>query len=179
MTHDGAAWTDVSPAGLPERSTVNVIDASSHDANTAYAAVFARRDTHPYLFRTHNSGKTWEKIVNGLPDAGIVRVVREDPVRKGMLFAGTETGVYVSFDLGDHWQPLQLTLPTSSVRDLTIHGNDLVAATFGRGLWILDDISPLRQLPDLEKSPVHFFKPGTAVRVHWDTHPDTKLYSIF
>ena len=147
----------MSPAGLPERSTVNMIDASSHDPNTAYAAIFARRDTHPYIFRTQDGGKTWEKIVNGLPDAGIARVVREDPVRKGMLFAGTETGVYVSFDFGNHWQSLQLSLPASSVRDLAIHGNDLVAATFGRGLWILDDISPLRQLTEeAEKSRVHF-----------------------
>ena len=180
VTHDGTTWTDVSPAGLPERSTVNTIDASSHDPNTAYAAIFARRDTHPYIFRTQDAGRTWEKIVNGLPDAGIARVVREDPVRKGMLFAGTETGVYVSFDLGNHWQSLQLSLPASSVRDLAIHGNDLVAATFGRGLWILDDISPLRQLTEeAEKSRVHFFMPEPAVRIHWDNHPDTPLERDF
>ncbi len=177
VTHDdGANWSNVSPTGLPERATVNSIDPSPHDPDMAFAAVFARRDTHPYFFRTHDGGKNWEKIVSGLPDAGIARVVREDPVRKGMLFAGTETGVYVSFDCGDHWQSLQLGLPTSSVRDLNIHGDDLVAATFGRGLWILDDISPLRQLNnDLQKSPVHFFSPQTALRVHWDNHPDTPL----
>ena len=177
VTHDdGANLVQVSPTGLPERATVNSIDPSPHDPDMAFAAVFARRDTHPYFFRTHDGGKTWEKIVTGLPDAGIARVVREDPVRKGMLFAGTETGVYVSFDCGDHWQSLQLGLPTSSVRDLNIHGDDLVAATFGRGLWILDDISPLRQLnSDLQKSPVHFFTPQTALRVHWDNHPDTPL----
>jgi photosystem II stability/assembly factor-like uncharacterized protein len=176
VTHDGATWSDVSPTGLPERSTVNVIDPSSHDANTAFAAIFARRDTHPYIFRTRDGGKTWDKIVNGLPEAGIARVVREDPARKGMLFAGTESGIYVSFDFGDHWESLQLGLPTSSVRDITIHGDDLVAATFGRGLWILDDISPLRQLSDdLQKSRVHFFVPQTATRVHWDNHPDTPL----
>ena len=176
VTRDGANWSEVSPTGIPERSTVNAIDASPHDPNTAFAAVLARRDTHPYFFRTRDAGKTWEKIVTGLPEAGIARVVREDPVRKGMLFAGTETGVYISFDFGDHWQSLQLTLPTSSVRDLTIRGDDLIAATFGRGLWILDDISPLRQLGyDLQKSPVHFFTPQTAIRVHWDNHPDTPL----
>ncbi|HKN24861.1 MAG TPA: hypothetical protein VJX72_08450 [Candidatus Acidoferrum sp.] len=176
ITHDGTTWSEVSPTGLPERSTVNSIDASSHDLNTAFAAIFARRDTHPYFFRTRDAGKTWEKIVSGLPDAGIARVIREDTVRKGLLFAGTETGVYVSFDCGDHWQSLQLSLPTASVRDLAIHGDDLVAATFGRGLWILDDVSPLRQIDDsLQKSPVHFFTPQTAIRVHWDNHPDTPL----
>ena len=150
--------------------------ASSHDSNTAFAAVFARRDHHPYIFRTRDGGKTWDKIVTGLPETAIARVVREDPVRKGMLFAGTETGVYISFDDGDYWQSLQLSLPTTSVRDLTIHGDDLVAATFGRGLWILDDISPLRQFSDdPQKSPVHFFTPQTAIRTHWDNHPDTPL----
>jgi photosystem II stability/assembly factor-like uncharacterized protein len=176
VTHDGATWTEVSPPGLPEHAIVNSMDASAHDPDTAFAAVFARRDTHPYFFRTRDGGKTWEKIVTGLPETGIARVVREDPGRKGLLFAGTETGVYVSFDSGDHWQSLQVALPTSSVRDLAIHGDDLVAATFGRGLWILDDISPLRQLSEaVQKSPVHFFTPQTATRVHWDNHPDTPL----
>lgn len=176
VTHDGSTWSEVSPAGLPERATVNSIDASSHDPNTAFTAVFARRDTHPYFFRTRDGGKTWDKIITGLPGAGIARVVREDPVRKGMLFAGTETGVYISFDCGDHWQPLQLGLPTSSVRDLAIHGDDLIAATFGRGLWVLDDISPLRDLSGTaRKTPVHFFTPQTAIRTHWDNHPDTPL----
>ena len=120
ISHDGATWTDVTPAGLPERSTINAIEASPHDANTAYAAIFARRDDHPYFLRTRDGGKTWEKIVTGIPDFGIARAIREDPVRKGLLFAGTEFGLYVSFDFGDHWQPLQLNLPTASVRDLTI-----------------------------------------------------------
>jgi photosystem II stability/assembly factor-like uncharacterized protein len=176
VTHDGSAWSNVSPAGLPERSTVNAIDPSPHDPNVAFAAVFAPRDFRPYFYRTRDAGKSWEKIVNGLPEAGIARVVREDPVRKGMLFAGTENGVYISFDFGDRWQPLQLNLPASSVRDLAIHGGDLIAATFGRGLWILDDISPLRQLgDDLQKFQVRFFTPQPAVRVHWDNHPDTPL----
>ena len=176
VTHDGASWNEVSPAGLPEHSTVNTVEASPHDPNMAFAAIFARHDTHPYLFRTFNGGKTWEKIITGLPETGIARVIREDPVRKGMLFAGTETGIYVSFDFGDHWQSLQLALPTSTVTDLTIHGDDLVAATFGRGLWILDDISPLRQWSDsVAKSSVHFFTPPATVRTHWDNHPDTPL----
>jgi photosystem II stability/assembly factor-like uncharacterized protein len=178
ITHDGAPWTNVSPIGLPERSTVNEIDPSPHDASTAFAAVSARRDLHPYFFRTRDGGKTWDKIVAGLPEAGSANVIREDPVRKGLLFAGTQTGVYFSFDFGDHWQPLQLTLPTSPVRDLVVHGDDLIAATFGRGLWILDDISPLRQFAgDLQKSPVRFFMPQPAIRVHWDNHPDTPLQS--
>lgn len=176
VTHDGSTWTDVSPAGLPDHSIVNEIDPSPHDPNMAFAAVHVRRDFHPYVYRTRDGGKTWEKIIAGLPETENANVVREDAVRKGMLFAGTEAGVYVSFDFGDHWQPLQLDLPTSSVRDLAIHGNDLIAATFGRGLWILDDISPLRQLgDDLQKSPVHFFTPQAALRVHWDNHPDTPL----
>jgi photosystem II stability/assembly factor-like uncharacterized protein len=176
ISRDGASWTDVTPAGLPERSTINAIEASPHDANTAYAAIFARRDDHPYFFRTHDGGKTWGKIVTGIPDLGIARAIREDPVRKGLLFAGTEFGLYVSFDSGDHWQPLQLNLPTASVRDLTIHGADLVAATFGRGLWILDDISPLRQIgTDVSSAPVRFFTPNAAVRARWDNDPDTPL----
>jgi hypothetical protein len=177
VTRDGGAtWSEVSPTGLPEHAIVNAIEPSAHDPNTAFAAVLARRDTHPYFFRTTDGGKTWEKIITGLPDAGIARVIREDPVRKGMLFAGTETGVYLSFDCGDHWQSLQLSLPTASYRDLTIHGNDLIAATFGRGLWILDDISPLRQWnATLPQTPVNFFTPELAIRTHWDNHPDTPL----
>jgi photosystem II stability/assembly factor-like uncharacterized protein len=177
VTHNGGvSWSEVSPTGLPEHAMVNVVEPSTHNANTAFAAVFARHDTHPYFFRTRDCGETWQKIVDGLPDGGIARVIREDPVRQGMLFAGTETGVYISFDYGDHWQSLQLALPTASVRDLQIHDNDLVAATFGRGLWVLDDISPLRQLnTTAQQSAVYFFTPAAAVRTHWDNHPDTPL----
>jgi photosystem II stability/assembly factor-like uncharacterized protein len=176
VSHDGSTWSDVTPPNLPEHSYVNSVEASPQDPNAAYAAVFVRRDTHPYFYRTSDAGKTWEKIVTGLPETGIARVIREDPKRKGMLFAGTETRIYISYDCGDHWQSLQLGLPTASVRDITIHGDDLIAATFGRGLWILDDISPLRQWNDaVQKSPVHFFTPQTATRTHWDNHPDTPL----
>jgi photosystem II stability/assembly factor-like uncharacterized protein len=177
LTRDGGkTWSEVSPTGVPEHSIVNTVEASSHDPNTAFAAVLARRDTHPYFFRTRDGGKTWDRIVIGLPEVGIARVVREDPIRKGMLFAGTETGVYLSFDCGDHWQSLQLSLPAASYRDLKIHENDLVAATFGRGLWVLDDISPLRQWNNgVQQETVHFFTPAPTIRTHWDNHPDTPL----
>lgn len=176
VTHDSSTWSNVTPTGLPERSVVNSIDPSLHDANTAFATAIACDDLHPYVFRTTNGGKSWEKLVQGLPESGVARVVREDPVRKGLLFAGTENGVYVSLDSGSRWQPLQLNLPTASVTDLAIHGDDLVAATYGRGLWILDDISPLRQLDDsLLRSAARLLVPQTAIRAHWDNHPDTPL----
>jgi photosystem II stability/assembly factor-like uncharacterized protein len=173
---DGANWQNVSPAGLPEKSHVLLIEASSFDATVAYAAVAAQRDTHPYFYRTRDAGKTWDRIVTGLPDFGIARTIREDPARRGLLYAGTETGVYVSWDSGDHWQSLQLNLPTASVRDLAVHGTDLVAATFGRALWILDDLTPLQQAGSaITNSAAHLFKPETSLRVRWDNHPDTPL----
>jgi len=186
LTRDAATWTDVTPANLPERAFINCIEASPHDPNTAYAAViasrgpnvtaFAPRDTHPYFFRTRDAGKSWEKIVTGLPDDGIARAIREDSIRKGLLFAGTTTGVYFSFDAGDHWQPLQLNLPSTPVTDLAIHGADLIASTFGRGLWILDDISAVRQWSaKVADSAAHFFQPEPAVRMRWDNYPDTPL----
>ncbi len=185
VTRDAETWTNVTPPNLPEHPYINCIEASPHDANTAYAAVFAAhgtfstgapRDAHPYIYRTRDGGKTWEKIVSGLPEAGMARTVREDPGRKGLLFAGTTTGIYFSYDAGDHWQPLQLNLPTATVTDITIHGADLVAATFGRGIWILDDISALRQwTPQLANSPAQFFLPEPAIRVRWDNYPDTPL----
>jgi photosystem II stability/assembly factor-like uncharacterized protein len=176
VTRDGSTWQDVTPAGLPEKSQVLLIEASLWDPNTAYAAIAAQRDRHPYFYRTRDSGKTWEKIVAGLPEGDIARVIREDTQRPGLLYAGTESAVYISFDAGDHWQSLQRNLPAASFRDLAVHGRDLIAATFGRGLWILDDITPIRQLsPAVMNSPVHFFKPGPALRVRWDNHPDTPL----
>jgi photosystem II stability/assembly factor-like uncharacterized protein len=181
VTHDGASWTDVTPPGLAPRSSVNSIEPSPYDSKVAYAVIITRRDSHPQIFRTRDAGQSWQKIVAGLPEYAIARVVREDPVRKGLLFAGTETGVYLSSDSGDTWQPFQLNLPAASVRDLAIHGADLIAATFGRGLWILDNISPLRQAPDslwkaASSAPsVQFFTPEDAVRVRWDNHPDTPL----
>ncbi len=177
LTEDGGThWTNVTPAEIPAHATINIIDASHYDAGAAYAAVTDYQGSQPYIFRTHDSGKTWQKIIYGLPAGSWIRVVREDPVRKGLLYAGTMTGVYVSFDDGDHWQSLQLNLPTATVTDLAIHGNDLVASTFGRALWILDDLSPLRQASaQVESSNVLFYRPRTALRVRWDENQDTPL----
>ena len=177
LTRDnGASWNNVTPTGLPERSEIRLIEASPVDAETAYVIAAAWADSHPNIYRTHDAGKTWQKIVTGLPESGIARVVREDPVRKGLVYAGTETGVYVSFDGGDRWQSLQLNLPTTSVRDLNVHGSDLVVATYGRGLWILDDLTPLRQVSkEMTAGNAYLFKPSTAVRVRWDNDPDTPL----
>ena len=177
LTKDnGATWNDVTPTGLPEHFEVRVIEAAPIEAQTAYVIGAAWADSRPYIFRTRDAGKTWQKITNGLPESAIARVVRADPARKGLLYAGTETGVYVSFDDGDNWQPVQLNLPTTSVRDLNLHGADLVAATYGRGLWILDDLSPLRQVSsEISAKPAVLFKPATAVRARWDNDPDTPL----
>ena len=174
LTRDnGVTWSNVTPADLPPNSNVTLIEASATDGNTAYVIASVPADLHPLIYRTRDGGKSWQKIVTGLPDNAIARVVREDNQRKGLLFGGTEMGVYVSFDYGDRWQPLQLNLPTTSVRDLNVHGSDLVAATYGRGLWILDDISPLRQVDDLRST--NLLKPANAVRTRWDNHPDTPL----
>jgi photosystem II stability/assembly factor-like uncharacterized protein len=173
---DGANWQNVTPAGLPAKSRVLIIEASPFDAAAAYAAIAVQRDNHPFFYRTRDAGKSWDRIVNGLPDFGIARTVREDSARRGLLYAGTETGVYVSWDSGDHWQPLQLNLPTASVRDLAVHAGDLVAATFGRALWILDNLAPLRQANPATANPeTQLFHPPTAWRVRWDNHPDTPL----
>ncbi|HEV2488990.1 MAG TPA: hypothetical protein VGT03_04215 [Candidatus Acidoferrales bacterium] len=177
VTRDGAAtWQNVSPPDLQPRSFVSIIDASPHDAGTAYAAVDNFQDTKPYFYRTSDYGKIWQKISEGFPDFGIAHVIREDPVRKGLLYAGTETGVFVSFDNGDHWQSLQLNLPTCSIRDLVVQGDDLDIATYGRSLWILDDVTPLRQASaDVASSGVYFFKPQTATRVRWNNDWETPL----
>ena len=174
------AWHDVTPGDLPKGGDVRLVEASPHDANSAYLVLAVRRDDHPYFFRTRDAGKTWTKIVTGLPDDAQAGALREDRKRKGLLFAGTHTSAYVSFDDGDHWQPLQLNLPATPVTDFAIHGDDLVASTFGRGLWILDDISPLRELTaKITASPVHFFKPQTAMRIRWDNHQETPLSPEF
>lgn len=149
LTRDGGkSWNDITPAGLGEWSRINAIDASPNDAQTAYAAVDRHRldDFAPYAFRTHDGGKSWQKITAGLPDGAFVNVVRQDPVRPGLLYAGTSRGVWVSFDDGERWQSLQLGLPTVAFNDLLVKDRDLIAATQGRGLWVLDDVSPLRQL---------------------------------
>jgi photosystem II stability/assembly factor-like uncharacterized protein len=177
LTRDnGTTWNNVTPPGIPERTEVRLIEASPTDGDTAYVIGAAWGSDRPNIFRTRDGGKSWQKIVNGLPETAIARVVREDPARKGLLYAGTETGVYVSFDGGDHWQSFQLNLPTTSVRDLNVHGSDLVVATYGRGLWLLDDLSPVRQVSaDITNGNAYLFKPATAVRARWDNHPDTPL----
>jgi photosystem II stability/assembly factor-like uncharacterized protein len=175
--NDGQTWTEVSPKGLPPWSMISLIDASPHTAATAYAAIDRHQmdDISPHIYRTHDFGKTWTKITNGIPATAYVHAVREDPIRKGLLFAGTETGVYVSFNDGELWQPLQLNLPVTAVRDLMVKGNDLVAATHGRSFWILDDISPLRELTSPAGANVHLFLPSTAIRIRKNVAHDTPL----
>lgn len=177
VTRDGGVtWQNVSPPELNARSLLSILDASPLDPATAYAAVDNSQDNHPFFYRTHDYGKTWQKIDAGLPDSGIARVIRADAERKGLLFAGTETGVFVSFDDGDHWQSLQLNLPTSSVRDLIVHGDDLAVATYGRSLWILDDVTPLRQASaQVADAAAYFYRPQTAIRTIWDNDQDTPL----
>ncbi len=165
---DGAHWENVTPKELTPWSKVGIIETSAFDAQTAYAAVDRHRleDRRPYIYRTHNGGRSWKPVVSGIAPDHFVNAVREDPVRRGLLYAATEKGVYVSFDDGEEWQPLQLGLPVTSVRDLVVHGEDLVIATHGRGIWILDDISPLRQLDArVESAPAWLFEPATAYRV--------------
>jgi photosystem II stability/assembly factor-like uncharacterized protein len=179
VTRDGGkTWTNVTPPAITSWSKVSLIDAGRFDLATAYAAVNRIRldDQRPHIFRTHDGGKSWQKIVGGLPDNAPVNVVREDPVRRGLLFAGTERAVFVSFNDGDDWQPLRLNMPATSIRDLVIHDDDLVVGTHGRSFWILDDITPLRQLTaELAASAAHLFKPQVAYRVRWNLNTDTPL----
>lgn len=168
ITRDGGkSWQDITPKDLPKNSVVGIIDESKHQPGTAYVAAFRYQvdDRQPYVFRTRDFGKTWTKIVTGIADGHFSRSVREDHVRPGLLFLGTEHGVYVSFDAGDHWQSLQLNLPDTPIRDLVIKDNDVVLGTHGRGFWILDDIQPFRQLtPENRKQAAILFKPADAMR---------------
>jgi photosystem II stability/assembly factor-like uncharacterized protein len=179
LTVDGGAhWTDITPPQLKSWQKVSIIDASHFNAGAAYAAINTIRldDLRPHIYRTRDSGATWTEIVSGIPGNENVNVVREDPERQGLLFAGTERAVYVSFDDGDHWQPLRLNMAASSVRDLIIKGDDLCVATHGRGFWILDNITPLRQLePKVMSAAAFLFRPQTALRVRWDMNTDTPL----
>ncbi len=175
---DGKNWKNVTPPGLSDWSKISMIEASHFDPAVAYAAVDRSRldDQAPYLYRTRDYGATWQRINEGITAPAFMRAVREDPKRKGLLFAGTELGVYVSFDDGDRWQSMQLNLPATSVRDLNVHGDDLVIATHGRSFWILDDVSPLREMNEaLKKNAPFLFRPAEAVRIDNDSFPGTPL----
>jgi photosystem II stability/assembly factor-like uncharacterized protein len=167
---DGKNWENVTPKNLPEWSMVSNIEASPHDAGTAYVAIDRHKldDFSPFVYKTHDFGKTWTLINSGIPAGAYVRSVREDPKLKGLLYAGTETGVYFSSDDGAHWQSLQLNLPTTPIHDLAVKDNDLVAATHGRSFWILDDVSPLRQASSaITADDFHLYQPATATRLHF------------
>ena len=163
----GKTWANVTPPFGTKYPKVSIIDASHFDPGTAYIAVnrYQQDDLEPYFYKTSDFGKTWKAIDAGIPNGAYARAIREDPVRRGLLYAGTETGVYYSTNDGARWEPLQLNLPRASVRDLTVHGADLIAATHGRAIWVLDDVTPLRQLADsVRGARVHLFAPDTAIR---------------
>jgi photosystem II stability/assembly factor-like uncharacterized protein len=169
LTQDeGKTWSNVTPPDLTPWSKVTHIEASHFDTGTAYAAVDRHRleDYRAHLYRTRDFGKTWQRVSNGIPEGSFLNCVREDPVRKGLLYACTEKGVFVSFNDGDDWQPLQLNLPMTSVRDLVVHDDDLVIATFGRSFWVLDDVTPLRQIDSqVAAADTWLFRPELAYRV--------------
>jgi photosystem II stability/assembly factor-like uncharacterized protein len=179
LTRDGGkTWTDITPAGLTSWSKISIIEASHFDEATAYAAVDCHRlsDIGPHIYRTRDSGKTWTETISGIPQGAYVRAVREDPVRQGLLFAGTELGVYFSLDAGDHWQPLRLNMPVVPVHDLVVKNSDLVVASHGRSFWLLDDISPLRQIgSEVTSSAAYLFSPAAAMRIRANTNHDTPL----
>ncbi len=178
VTEDGGKnWRNVTPPPVTAWSKLSLMDAGRFDAKVAYAAVnrFRLDDLKPHIYRTRDGGKTWHAIVKGLPNDP-VNVVREDPVRPGLLYCGTERAVYVSFNDGDDWQPLRLNMPATSIRDLVIHDDDVVVGTHGRSFWILDDVTPLRQLDaKVAAAPAHLFKPQAAYRVQWNVNEDTPL----
>ena len=168
LSRDGGKnWSNVTPKALPEWSMISILDASTTDAATAYIAVDRHKfdDLRPYLYKTHDYGKTWTKITDGIPENTFAHAIRQDPVRKGLLYAGTETGVFVSLDDGAKWQPLQFNLPTTPIHDLVIKDDDLVVATHGRAFWILDNLSPLRQVnAEIAKGDTYLYTPGPAYR---------------
>jgi HPt (histidine-containing phosphotransfer) domain-containing protein len=177
-TDGGATWKEVTPPALKPWMKVFNMDAGRFDAQTAYAAVNTLRldDMRPHLWRTHDGGATWTEINTGLDDGGPTSSIREDPKRKGLLYAATERRVYVSFDDGDHWQSLQLNMAASSVRDIIVKDDDLIAATHGRGFWILDNVTPLRQIDQTTTdADALLFRPQAAYRVRWNTNTDTPL----
>ncbi|HTL43971.1 MAG TPA: hypothetical protein VL262_06495 [Vicinamibacterales bacterium] len=175
----GKNWTDVTPPQLKAWAKVSMMDASHTNPLGAYAAIntFRLDELHPHIYRTRDGGKTWTEIVTGIADGTVVNSVKEDPKQKGLLFAGTETETYVSLDDGDHWQSLRVNMPATSIRDVMIKDDDLIAGTHGRGFWILDDVTPLRQLAAAGAQPAtaHLFKPQTAIRFDWSKYTDTPL----
>jgi hypothetical protein len=179
VTRDGGAhWADVTPAGVKVWAKVASLEVSPLKDGTAYAVIDAQRldDFQPHILRTTDGGKSWTPIVTGLPADHFATVVRADPGRAGLLYAGTDAGAFVSFDDGGHWQSLQQNLPTAWVRDLLVHGDDLIAATQGRAIWVLDDLAPLRQItPALAQAPAVLFTPAVALRVHPNMNTDTPL----
>jgi photosystem II stability/assembly factor-like uncharacterized protein len=179
ITRDGGKnWTDITPPDLKSWAKVSLIEASHFDNDTAYAAIntFRLDDLRPHIYRTRDGGKTWKHIARGIPDGGIVNAVREDPARKGLLYAGTEQAVYVSFDDGENWQSLRLNMPATSIRDLVVHNDDLVVGTHGRSFWILDDITPLRQIDSqIAAMDAHLFKPQVAYRIRRSVNTDTPI----
>jgi len=165
---EGKNWTNITPKDIPEWSRISQIDPSPFDPGTAYVAVDRHQfdDLRPYIFKTSDYGKSWTRLGQGIPDTSFVRAVREDPKKRGLLYAGTETGVYVSFNDGANWRPLKLNLPTTPVHDLIIKNDDLVVATHGRAFWILDDVSPLRQFSDdIGQKEAFLYTPATAYRI--------------
>jgi photosystem II stability/assembly factor-like uncharacterized protein len=175
-TDDGQHWANVSPKA-PEWSTIDLIEPSPHDANTAYVAIDRHKldDLKPYIFKTTDAGKTWSAITTGIPEGANVHAVREDPKRRGLLYAGTELGMFVSFDDGGHWQPLQLNLPISPIHDLVVKDDDLVVATHGRSFWVLDDITPLRQVnAQSAQQDAILYAPQVALRLHYPTDIDKR-----
>jgi photosystem II stability/assembly factor-like uncharacterized protein len=179
VTRDGGnTWSNVTPPDLTSWSKVSIMEASHFDNQSAYAAInrFRLDDLRPHIYRTHDGGKTWKRIVNGIPADEVVNVVREDPVRKGLLYAGTERAVYFSIDDGENWSPLRRNMPATSIRDLVIHQDDVVVGTHGRSFWILDDITPLRQMnAETSAASVTLFKPQTAIRVRRSVNTDTPI----
>jgi hypothetical protein len=178
---DGATWKDVTPPPLSAWSKVSQIEAGHFDVETAYASIDRHRlaDDHAYIYRTHDAGKSWKKIVDGIPDGAFVNSVKEDMRQKGLLYAATELRVYVSFDDGDHWQPLQLNMPVTSVRDIVVHGDDLAIATFGRGFWVLDQMAVLRQITErgkkIEGERAYLYAPGETFAIHQGGQNGTPL----
>ena len=180
-TDDGATWKDVTPEPLTAWSKVSQVEAGHFDAETAYASVDRHRlgDNKPYIYRTHDGGKSWTDVVRGIPDGAFVNSVKEDTKQKGLLYAATELRVYVSFDDGELWQPLQANMPVTSVRDIVVHGDDLAVATYGRGFWVLDHMESLRQIAAdghrIEAEKVHLFAPGETMAVHTGGQNGTPL----